>query len=573
VTAPRAGRGPRAKSGGRARREGAKPGGAAHGRSAVRSRSIRAAALAAVAVFVVAFLTHASALRFEFLTSWDDPTYVVENPWIRGLTAENLSFVFTRPYFANYLPLHLVSYMVDYSLWGLSPFGFHLQSVLLHAVNAVLALLVVRRLFGSLALASIAALLYAVHPAHVEAVAWVSIRKDLLSTAFLLLTLLFYLAATDRPKLRPVPFAASVLCFVLGLLSKVSIAALPAFLLVLDVFPRAGARRRPWKEAVLSKVPYGIAALVLVYVNNLAQVKAQAAYAQDPLRYLMVKGHAVWNYLSLLTGIPPGRPIYDTPEFAVDPPRVAIELAGLVLLPLVFWIAERRGWRPLSWAAAWILILLLPAILFPLVTYMADRYLYAPSLGFCWALAAGILAVASRVSSATAVRAAVAAGLTALPLALFTARTLQAMPVWRNSETLWTHAIQRSRDFRARNNLAQVRLGQKRYDDAERLYREASAVDNIVSHQGLATVYYSQRRYDDALREIDRAFEIAATRRVDPADMAELEYTRGAIHWVRNDRARAIASWEAALQVQPGHAGARQWLATARGESPPPGGR
>lgn len=573
MTAPRAGRGPRAKSGGRTRREGTKAGGAARGRSAARSRSIRATALAAVAVFAVAFLTHASALRFEFLTSWDDPTYVVENPWIRGFTAENLSFVFTRPYFANYLPLHLVSYMVDYSLWGLSPFGFHLQSVLLHAANAVLALLVVRRLFGSLALASVAALLYAVHPAHVEAVAWVSIRKDLLSTAFLLLTLLFYLAATDRPKLRAAPYAASVLCFVLGLLSKVSIAALPAFLLVLDAFPRAGAPRRPWKEAVLSKVPYGMAALVLVYVNNLAQVKAQAAYAQEPLRYLMVKGHAVWNYLSLLTGIPPGRPIYDTPEFAVDPLRVAVELAGLVILPLVFWFAERRRWRPVSWAAAWILILLLPAILFPLVTYMADRYLYAPSLGFCWALAAGILAVAARVSSATAVRAAVAAGLTALPLALFTARTLQAMPVWRNSETLWTHAIQRSRDFRARNNLAQVRLGQKRYDDAERLYREASGVDNIVSYQGLATVYYSQRRYDDALREIDRAFEIAAARRVDPADMAELEYTRGAIHWVRNDRDRAIASWEAALQVQPGHAGARQWLATARGESPAPGGR
>jgi hypothetical protein len=96
----------------------------------------------------------------------------------------------------NYLPLHLVSYMVDYSLWGLSPFGFHLQSVVLHAVNAVLALWVVRRLFGSLAIGAITALLYAVHPSQVEAIAWVSIRKDLLSTAFLLLTF----SSTWRPR-------------------------------------------------------------------------------------------------------------------------------------------------------------------------------------------------------------------------------------------------------------------------------------------------------------------------------------------------------------------------------------
>ena len=521
----------------------------------------------------VAYLTHASALRFEFLTSWDDPTYVVDNPWIRGLTAENLRFVFTQPYFMNYLPLHLVSYMVDYTFWGLNPFGFHFQSVLLHAINAALALWAVRKLFGSLAVGTIAALLYAVHPSQVEAIAWVSIRKDLLSTAFLLLTLVFYLDATAKTKVRVGPYVASVLCFVLGLFSKVSIAALPAFLLVLDAFPRTGARRRPWKEAILTKVPYGIAALILVYVNNLAQVKAQAAYAREPVNYLMVKGHAVWNYVSLLSGIPRGTPIYDTPQFSGDAPRAVIELAGLLVLPLVFWLAERRGWRALSWAAAWTLILLLPAILFPLVTYMADRYLYAASLGFCWALAAGILAIATRASGAGMTRALVAAGLTAAPFGLFTMRTLEYMPVWRNSETLWTHTIRHSKDFRARNNLAQVRLAQKRYDDAERLYREASAIDNIVSHQGLATVFYSQRRYDDAMRSIERAFEIAATKRTDPADMAELLYTRGAIYWVRGENARAIADWEAALQVMPGHAGARQWLATARGEAPAPGGR
>ena len=573
MTASRPTSGPREKS--RGRRPRTKPKGGDHpgGRTGGSRASWRGALLASLAVAALAYVTHASALRFEFLTSWDDPTYVVDNPWIRGLTAKNLAFAFSQPYFMNYLPLHLVSYMVDYSIWGLSPFGFHLQSVVLHVGNAVLALWVVRRLFGSLAAGVIAALLYAVHPSQVEAIAWVSIRKDLLSTAFLLLTMLFYLAATSKPKLRAGPYAASVACFTLGLLSKVSIVALPAFLLVLDLFPRDGVRRRPWKEAILSKIPYGVVGSILVSVNNLAQVKAEAPYAHEPVRYLMVKGHAVWNYLALLTGIKTSRPVWDTPQFSGNPFQTVLELAGLLILPLVFWIAERRGWRPLSWGAAWIFILLLPALAFPLVTYMADRYLYAPSLGFCWILAAGILALATRLPAAGATRLLAVAVLTAVPLTLFTVRTLQMMPVWRNAETLWTYAIRRSNDFRTRNNLAQVRLGQKRYDEAERLYREASAIPNVVSHQGLATVYYNQQRYEDAQRSIEQAFEVARTKRVAADDMAELEFTRGAIYWVRGDRTHAIESWEAALRVNPMHAGARQWLATARGEAPAPGGR
>ena len=162
--------------------------------------------LGVAAVFAAALLINLPTLRYGFLTSWDDPTYVVDNPWIRGFTRENLAFVFTRPYFANFLPLHLVSYMVDYSFWKLNPVGYHLQSVLLNAANAVLAFWVVRRLLGGFLPALIAALLFAVHPSHVEAVAWVSIRKDVLSTTFLLLTVLFYLRSIGGRALKPGPY-------------------------------------------------------------------------------------------------------------------------------------------------------------------------------------------------------------------------------------------------------------------------------------------------------------------------------------------------------------------------------
>ncbi|HEX5032535.1 MAG TPA: hypothetical protein VFX78_13880 [Candidatus Eisenbacteria bacterium] len=436
--------------------------------------------LASIAVFAAAYVIHQPSLHFGFLTSWDDPTYVTDNPWIRGLTPENIKFAFTTPYFSNYLPLHLVSYMVDYSLWGLNPFGFHLQSVVLAALNAVLAFFVVRRLFGSFALGWVAALLYAVHPSHVEAVAWVSIRKDLLSTVFLLLTLILYDEATQGRKLRVAWYAASVATFLLGLWSKMSIVALPLFMLVVDYMRDRQGRPFDWKRAIVTKIPYGLLGVWLVIVNNQVQVKSEQPYAHQPLQYLMVKGHAVWMYLGLLTGVLEGRPIYDPPTLN------ALDLAGVLILPAIFWLAYRRRLRALALGAAWIFVLLIPALAFPLVTYMADRYLYAPSLGFCWILGAVLIAIASRVKAEPA-RTVTLAAITAIPFLFFTVRTREYQSVWRDGEALWTYTTKHSRDFRALNNLAQVRLNQQRYADAERLYGQASKFDNIVSWQGLAT--------------------------------------------------------------------------------------
>lgn len=519
--------------------------------------------LASIAVFAAAYVIHQPSLHFGFLTSWDDPTYVTDNPWIRGLTPENIKFAFTTPYFSNYLPLHLVSYMVDYSLWGLNPFGFHLQSVVLAALNAVLAFFVVRRLFGSFALGWVAALLYAVHPSHVEAVAWVSIRKDLLSTVFLLLTLILYDEATQGRKLRVAWYAASVATFLLGLWSKMSIVALPLFMLVVDYMRDRQGRPFDWKRAIVTKIPYGLLGVWLVIVNNQVQVKSEQPYAHQPLQYLMVKGHAVWMYLGLLTGVLEGRPIYDPPTLN------ALDLAGVLILPAIFWLAYRRRLRALALGAAWIFVLLIPALAFPLVTYMADRYLYAPSLGFCWILGAVLIAIASRVKAEPA-RTVTLAAITAIPFLFFTVRTREYQSVWRDGEALWTYTTKHSRDFRALNNLAQVRLNQQRYADAERLYGQASKFDNIVSWQGLATTYYNTKRYEQAQAAIDKAIAVMKTKRSSPDEQAELYYTKGAIEWVRGQNAAAREDWETAVQIYPQHAQAAAWLRTARGEAPPP---
>ena len=183
--------------------------------------------LAGAVVFLAGCAVFAPTLGYSFL-NWDDDVYILRNPWIRAFDATNLRAVFTQPYFQNYLPLHLLSYMVDHALWGLRAMGYHLSSVLLHGLNAVLCLLVVRRMSRSLAIAFLAALLFALHPSHVEAVAWVSSRKEVLSTTFLLLSLLFYLPSRRGAARKPWAYVASVLFFLGAMLSKVSVVVLPA---------------------------------------------------------------------------------------------------------------------------------------------------------------------------------------------------------------------------------------------------------------------------------------------------------------------------------------------------------
>ena len=558
--------------------------------------------LACLVVFVAAYIAFQSANRFQFLLSWDDPDYVVDNPWIRSWSAENLKFIFTKPYFANFLPLHLVSYMFDYSIWKVNPFGYHLHSVVLNALNAAFAVVVIRALSGSLAVGFLAGLLWAVHPSHVEAVAWVSIRKDILSTTFLLLTVWAYVRFDPGKTRRWAWYAVSVVCFTLGLLSKVSIVVLPAFLLLWDALP-SGARRKPvpLKEAIATKIPYGIVGLWLVHLNTIAQVKAKNPYAHEPIRYLMVKGQAVWSYLGLLTGVPQGRPVYDTPELPFTAISVVAHLSGILVLPAALAFALWRSRRTLALGVGWFAALILPAVAFPLVTYMADRYLYAPSLGFCWMLAALILAIGETVRSKPARIGAVAA-LTAIPVTLFAIRTTQYIPVWRDSESLWSYAIGKSRDFRVYNNLAQVRLEQRRWDDAEQLLMVAlghtdldvvrlnmarvrieqkrwadaeslialtSDKDNLVSYLSLAVLYYNTQRYQLAVQAVERAADVANRKGADPTERGDLEYTRGAIYWVLSRKEDAIASWERALRANPRHAKAKEWLVFAHGGEQP----
>jgi hypothetical protein len=519
---------------------------------------------AAAGIAAAGFLLYLPTLRFGFV-SWDDSIYVTQNPWIRGWSSRNLTHIFTQPYFVSYMPLQLVSYVLDFGLSGLRPSGYHLQQIVLHALDSVLAFELVRRLFGRFWLAVAAGLLFALHPAHVESVAWVSARKDVLSAAFLIPAVLCYLSARGQRSLRVKPYLASLLFFTLAVLSKVNVVVAPLFLVLVDLAVLQLPRRdgRWWTQVVWSKVPYGVIGLGVSVINWIVEVKTRAAYARDPVRYLILKGHTAWDYLAHLTGIPRLNPIYDTPPIPLDLIAIGVSATGLLLLPALVWLGVRRRDRVLSLGAGWIFVMLLPAVFFPVPTYLADRYLYLASLGFCWLLGAALLGASAHVKPrALGIAAAVLA--TAAVAAFFGVRTARYEKIWADSESLWSYTIEASNDFRAYNNLARERMGQNRWEDAERLFALGARQPNVTSWDGLTAVYYKMGRYEDALRMNDKAFAMHALKAEDVTERAELNYKRGTIYLAQNRLDEGIAALTTALSLNPAHADARHMLDLAR---------
>jgi len=519
--------------------------------------------LAAAAIAAAAILINLRTPHFQFV-SWDDSHYVTENPWIRGFSVINLTHIFTKPWFVSYMPLQLVSYVLDYSLWGFRPFGYHLQQIVLHALDAVLAFELTRRLFGRYWLAALAGLFFAVHPSHVESVAWVSARKDVLSALFLIPAVLFYLSARGERSLRIRPYVASVLFFTLAVLSKVNVVVMPLFLVLVDLATLRLPRRdgRWWMEVLGTKVPYLAVGLVVSVVNWIVEVKTTATYARSPILYLVLKGRTAWDYLAHLTGIPRLNPIYDTPPISADIVSILASLAGLIFLPALVWLGFRRKNRVLGFGAGWMFVMLLPAVFFPVPNYLADRYLYLASLGFCWLIAAALLEGGTRVRPRP-LGVALVALLTAALTAFFAIRTDRYNRVWADSESLWSYTIQASQDFRAYNNLARVRMEQNRWEDAERLFQLGARQSNVTSWDGLTAVYYKMGRFSKALEANDKAMQLHMQKPRDVVEEAELHYKRGTTLLAMRYLDQGIAELTSALRLNPSHQDARRMLGLA----------
>jgi protein O-mannosyl-transferase len=533
-------------------------------RAATRARRIRAlAATLAPSRWLSSFVVPAAlalttlivflpALNAEFV-NWDDDVNFLLNPNYRGLGAAQLQWMFTNFLMGNYIPFTWMTFGLDYVVWGMNPAGYHLTNILLHAANAVLFYFIALHLlrlsmpgcpadeFGAPILGSaFATLLFAVHPLRAESVAWITERRDVLSGLFCLAAVLTYLQycgvphrQTGRTRNAPGWYWASLGLFVLALLSKSMAMTLPAILLLLDAYPLrrlggVGSSRRwlPSTSVVVEKLPFFLLSLVAAYTALVAldhtthvtsglggsiPSTAEATVAVSPIDRVAISANALLFYLWKMAV-----PLRLSPDYHLPPPGgfetwPALFSFAVVLLVIAAVIVGHRRWPAL--AAAWVgcIMMLSPVIWVPQIA--ADRYTYLACAG--WALlCGGGLASAWRYCQRCNIDARISGSLVALALAVVAALgvlTWNQVGVWRDSETLWAHAVAVWPSSGSHSKLGEI-LAQ-RGDLAKAIENfEAGLGINpryIYAHTGLGFAFAIQGRLTEALEQFDDALRIA----------------------------------------------------------------
>jgi protein O-mannosyl-transferase len=483
---------------------------------------------ALAAVTVVVFLP---VLRNSFV-EWDDSVNLFENPSYRGLGWKQIQWMFTNTLMGHYIPVTWLTFGLDYTLWGMNPLGYHLTNLLLHGANAALFYLVAFRLLSkattlsasALCLASAtAALFFALHPLRAESVAWATERRDVLSGLFFLLTVVLYLTAVEAEGRRRHRFiAASLSAYTLALLSKSIVMTLPAVLVLLDVYPlgRVQLRRVVWRgasarAALKEKLPYlalGLAGAIASYwavaINDFVIPLGHYGWTDR----MAVTAHSVWFYLEKTVMPVSLSPLYERPA-SVNPlePRFLLSGVAVVAISALLLTLHRRWPAGLAvWAYYGIILGPVSGIVQSGPQLAHDRYSYLSCLG--WALLAGAaVGGLAKAVSMGAVKSWIAGAAGAVAVGwILTLGTLTWYQVqaWRDSETLWRHALESDPGCSiCQGNLGSALYHRKLYHLARERFETALTLrpDRLRPHGGLGIVLASLGDFQAAMQHLSIA--------------------------------------------------------------------
>lgn len=509
----------------------------------------------AVGLAAATLLVYAPVRHFGFI-DLDDPGYVYDNPHVTaGLTWNGIVWAFTTGHAANWHPVTWLSHMLDVELFGLAAGWHHATNVALHVVATVLLFGLLVRLTAAIGRSAFVAGLFALHPLHVESVAWIAERKDVLSTVFWLLTTWAYVAhvAPSRSGLMRGPGGTIVLLatYALGLLSKPMLVTLPFTLLLLDLWPLNRAadpwRVRSWWPLVREKLPLLAMAAASSVVTFLVQQQGGAVSSLSVAPWPVRLSNALLAYVVYLR-----RTVWPVDLALFYPYSMSVAAAPIVIaavvLAAVTWLAVRLARRSPYLLVGWLWYLgtLVPVIgLVQVGTQsMADRYTYVPLIGIFIAVAWGVInLLAGRA------RLLVAIGAVAAVVAAGTAARAQ-IHHWRDSLSVWQHAVDVTRgNYRAHNSLGAVLGNQGRTAEAIRHFEEALRLGPDRSeahhiHHNLGRALADSGRTDDAISHYREAL------RVKP-DFAEAHNNLG-LALVRLGRVdEALRHYQEAVRIDP----------------------
>lgn len=518
--------------------------------------------------------------RYDFV-NFDDDLYVYNAPAIKaGLTSKGVVLAFTAPHARNWHPLTTISHMLDCQLYGLNASGHHATNVFLHAVATLLLFWILRRMTGAVWKSAIFAGLFAIHPLHVESVAWVSERKDVLSAVFFFLMLGAYVRYVRAPSVFRYLVVAAL--FAAGLMSKSMLVTAPLVLLLLDYWPLrrceqrspvTGAddskrrnRKRSTEKLLLEKIPLLLLSAGACIITFAVQKRATGAIPPLPLLWRIE--NALVSYVIYLwkTVWPTQLAVfYPHPNNTLSTWQVAGAI--MLLLGISFAAVVWRRQRPYLFTGwFWYVGMLVPVIGLIQVGEQghADRYTYLPHIGLFVAavwLVGDVIGVRQSKARYTVVAAAM------IIVALAAAAFVQTS-YWRNSETVWTHAlaVTSDNDF-AHNNLGYLCVDRDDLDSAISHFRAAA---NIRSHKpdphynvgsafvqmNLADALARKGQPDDAMAHYDEAIRLVP-------NYADAYYNRGNVLFANGRVEEAIADWEKTLELQPTDADVHTCLGNA----------
>jgi protein O-mannosyl-transferase len=528
-------------------------------------RSNRFDAVILLGLAVLTFAIYAQVIGHQFITL-DDPTYIRENPMVnRGLTGAGLVWAFTTFHVANWHPLTWISHMIDCQFFGTNAGGHLLVNALIHVANTLLLFWFLLRTTHARWPSALVAALFALHPLHVESVAWASERKDTLSTLFGLLSLIAYARYAQARSITRYAWVGITLA--LGLMAKPMLVTWPFVMLLLDYWPlervanplatkhRQGARRKGAATGITSlvweKLPLFILVATSAVITFLAQSHEGAVrtLAHDPIaRRLSIALVAYAKYL-LLSFWPNDLAVYY--PFAGIPAWQIISAALLLIGISMFCFLRRKSAPYLIVGWLWFLGTLVPVIGLVQVggQIMADRYFYIPSIGLFIALVFGLADIARDWRVAPAISAGIAGGIL-LVLATLTNAQIQR---WRNSFTLFEHTLAVTPpNLRIEHNLGVALGASDRYDEAAAHFEKALQIDGNF-YDGLVAMGVT-RAHQGRLQEAIGYFQAAIRSRPD-APKARVQLAHAL--WNEKRDEAALAEMDRASQLAPGDADIR----------------
>lgn len=472
---------------------------------------------------------------------WDDSVYIQRNPLIYSL---DLSEIFSSYLAGNYHPVTVLIHAIEYALFGFKESGYHVVNVLIHVANTLLVFYVIRKISNNLWIGLLTALIFGVHPLHVESVAWVSELKDLLYTLFFLLSILTYLRYIDQQKFKW--YSLALVFFVLSSLSKGMAVTLPVVLVLIDYFKGRPLTQKVWLE----KIAFFILALVFGIVAIYAQ-QSEAALHADTIPVVQRIIFAFYGYITYLHKLllPVSLSAYYPYPIGAKDPIPAIYY-GYVLLTLALafltWISLKQTKKVFFGLAFFTITIFLVLKLLPVgYTVMADRYSYVASIGIFYLFAEGLGWLYLNKSNSSFKILASVLGISFI--SFYSYATYQRCKVWENGLTLWTDTIEKNdKVHMAYLNRGVYHLDSKNLPAAEADLARSIELDPTYakSYYNRGMVYQQQKKFDAALQDYNKAIQLNP-------DLANAYINRGNTYKDLNNIELALADYDRAIALDP----------------------